>query len=112
MLPSQHRLTKERDFNRTFRLGRSCFAENIGVKSLKNNLTVSRFGFIVSNKVAKKASRRNLIKRRLRAVVYQELKKIKSGYDFVIVALPPILKQDYQTISQEVKNCFKKLNVL
>lgn len=111
MLPKLHRLTQERDFNRAFRRGRSCFGQLIGIKAFKNNLGHSRFGFIVSNKIAKKASRRNLIKRRLRAAIHQELKNIKPGYDFAIVALPPILKQDYQAIAQEAKNCLKKLNV-
>ncbi len=112
MLPRRHRLIKEGDFNRAFRLGRSNFAKLIGVKAVKNNLTYSRFGFIVANKVAKKANQRNLIKRRLRAIVHQELAKIKPGYDLVVIALAPIVASDYQAIGDEVKNCFKKLNVL
>ena len=112
MLPKPHRLIKERDFNRAFRRGRSNFAKLIGLKAIKNNLAYSRFGFVVANKVAKKASRRNLIKRRLRAIVHRELKKIKPGYDFVIIALGPIVASDYQSMAGEVKNCFKKLNVL
>lgn len=112
MLPRLYRLTQERDFNRAFRQGRSWFGQLLGVKIFKNNLENSRFGFIVANKVAKKASRRNLIKRRLRATIQAELPKIKSGYDFVIIALAPIVGQNYQTISRELKNCLKKLNVL
>ncbi|MFH1225793.1 MAG: ribonuclease P protein component [bacterium] len=112
MLPRQHRLIKEGDFNRAFRRGRSNFAKLIGVKVVKNNLVYSRFGFIVSNKVAKKANKRNLIKRRLRAIVHRELGKIKPGYDLVIIALGPITGSDYQAIGNEVMNCFKKLNVL
>ena len=112
MLPSQYRLTKEKDFNKTFKLGQSCFGKIVGFKRLKNNLMHSRFGLVVSNKVAKKAAVRNKIKRQLREIVHQELENIKAGYDFLIIALPAIVKADYKVIKQEVKEGFKKLKAL
>lgn len=112
MLPRQHRLTKEKDFNKTFKSGKSCFGKVLGIKSFKNSLEHSRFGFVVSNKVAKKATVRNKVKRQLRDIVHKELKNVKAGYDFLIIALPSIIKTDYPVIEKEVKNCLKKLNVL
>ena len=112
MLPRKHRLTKEKDFNKTFKSGKSCFSKILGVKSLPNNLVYCRFGFVVSNKVSKKATQRNKIKRQLRDITHQELKNIKTGYDVLILALAPIIETDYPTIKKEFKNCFKKLNLL
>ena len=111
MLPRQNRLTKERDFNQTFRLGKSCFAKLLGIKAKKNNLANSRFGIVVANKVTKKATQRNKVKRQLREVIHGELKRVRPGYDFLIIALPAINDQSYEKIEKEVKNCLTKLNV-
>ncbi len=51
---------------------------------------LKKVGFVVSNKVSLKASRRNRIKRRLRGLVKDSLEKIPQGYLVLMV------KKDYQ----------------
>jgi len=45
----------------------------------------SRFGFIVSNKIDKRATVRNSLRRRLRALAAQYLSAIGSGYNIVVI---------------------------
>ena len=45
----------------------------------------SRFGFIVSKKIDKRATVRNRIKRVLRSCIEESLPKIKHGYDFLFI---------------------------
>lgn len=50
-----------------------------------NGEIVSRFGFVVSKKIDKRATIRNRIKRKIRSCVENNLEKIVGGYDFLFV---------------------------
>lgn len=104
-------LSKKKDFEETFKKGRSSFDSIIGIKCLKNNIETSRFGLVVSTKVSKKAVERNLIKRRLRAAVRECLFGLYSGYDCIIIALPLINKKKYSEILDSLDKHFKKLKL-
>lgn len=55
------------------------------VRIAKNNLSYSRFGFIVSKKIDKRASARNSIKRRFRSCIEIVLDRIKKEYDMLFL---------------------------
>lgn len=104
MLPMSNRLTKSKDFKRVFEKGRYLKGHSLALKFEKNGLDKSRFGFVVGLKVSKKSATRNRTKRQLRAIIQDMLKKIKNGYDVIIVARPEILEKSYQEIKEELKN--------
>ena len=81
-------------------------------KIMKNNLQKSRFGFIVSKKVSKKASQRNKIKRRLRKIFMDNLKELKESFDVVVVALSGIEKKEFSQIEEAVSRFFKKIKII
>lgn len=85
MLPPQHRLTKEKDFQHLFRRGRPYFSHHLTLKIGVNKEKVSRFGIIVSTRISKKSVVRNRLKRRLRHIMGQRLAKIRPGYDIVVI---------------------------
>jgi len=85
MLPKKNCLKKEKDFAKVFKEGQNFKEDFLYLKIKKNNLKSSRFGFIVSKKVSKKATSRNKIKRRLREIVRIKLPFIKKGIDGVII---------------------------
>lgn len=82
------------------------------IKSVKNNLLRSRFGFVVSAKVSKKAVERNKIKRQMRDIVRKGIDSIKTGFDIVIIASPLSNKVNYQIIKDDLINLLKKLKLL
>ncbi len=108
MLPKKHRLVKKKDFEKVWKNGRFFFKEAIGFKVLKNNLNISRFGFVVGTKVSKKAVQRNKVKRQLREIIRSKIELIKLGYDFLIIALPKILEKDYWEIEEIVERGLKE----
>lgn len=112
MLSQKHRLTKQKDFDIVFKHGSSFFVRELGIKCAKNNSGHSRFGFIVSNKIAKKATERNKIKRRLREVIRLVLPKIKKGIDVVVIARPGIGELEYKEIEKQVMVCLNRLKLL
>ncbi len=114
MLPKKNRLVKKNDFERILKFGDSFFIRILGARVLGNRAGGTRVGFIVSNKIAKKANKRNRLKRRLREIIRLKLKekKIKPGYDFVLIARSGILEKNYTQLDQEVGFVLKKLRIL
>ncbi|MCK5211166.1 ribonuclease P protein component [Candidatus Parcubacteria bacterium] len=112
MLAIKYRLTKQKDFDNVWQTGRSNFNEALGIKISKNKLAVSRFGFIVSAKISKKAVDRNQIKRRLRQVIKDSLKDIKPGYDVVIITQKAVVNKEYKEIKDLVLKGLSKLKLL
>ena len=108
MLPKPYCLRKEKDFTLVVKKGKTIFSPEINFKFIKNNLKNSRFGFIVSTKIDKRATVRNKIKRRLREVIYQNLKKIKTGFDIIILTKPAIKNLDFWQIKEKLENLFKR----
>ncbi|HNP75183.1 MAG TPA: ribonuclease P protein component [bacterium] len=93
MLPYKFRLTKEKDYNLVFKNGKKLSNNYFRVCFLKNNLGHSRFGIIVSNKVSKKAVVRNLLKRRIRGVLSDNLSNFSQNLD-IVINLSPVVKKD------------------
>lgn len=111
MLKQDNRLTKKKDFDQVFKSGKSSFNKLLGVKSLKNDLKINRFGIVVGSKVSKKAVERNKIKRRIRAIVKIEIDRVKPGQDIVIITLPEIREKNFSEIEGAVKNSLDKLKL-
>ena len=84
MLSKFNRLKSDKDFKNVFKNGKTLENQFFRVKFLKNRQGFSRFGFIISAKLLKKATARNVLKRRLRAISRTLIKDLKSNYDIVI----------------------------
>lgn len=112
MLAIKHRLKKQKDFDNVWQTGRSSFNKCLGIKISKNKLANSRFGFIVSTKVSKKATDRNKLKRQFRNIIKKNIKNIKPGYDVVIITQKTIINIDYKEITSLVLGSLKKLGVI
>ncbi len=81
-----------------------------------------RFGFIVSQKVSKKAVVRNKIKRRFRSAVQEELgcrrgsetanRCLEKSLDVVLIALPGAEERSFKETHERIKRAFGKTGVL
>ncbi len=111
MLAKQNRIRKKKDFDFVFKKGASLKGSFFLTKIAKNKLGISRFGFIVSGKVSKKAVERNKIKRRASESVRRNFERIRNGLDVVFIALPKARTADYKDIEGDILNLLKKQNV-
>jgi len=111
MLPKENRLTDDYDFRRVKRLGKSyhCPLFKLSV-ARKKVLGPSRFGFVISKKIDKRAVVRNRIKRLLRQVVRERLEKIPNGFDVVFVVRPSIVGKIYEEINTEFNKVLSKVS--
>jgi len=113
MLPKKNRLKKKKDFERIFKRGKGYREDSLLLRVISNNLQFSRFGFIISQKVSKKAVVRNKIKRRLRAIIRESLPKIKKGIDGVIIIVGSgIENNSFKEIKEKVGRLIKKAKLL
>ena len=112
MLPKENRLKRKKDFGRVFKEGKGFKEDFFILKFISNNLKQSRFGIIISQKISKKATLRNKIKRRISALLRIRLPKIKKGIDVVLVALPGLETQDFGEIEKTINKLFEKAKIV
>jgi len=109
MLARSRRLTSQKDFERVFKKGKKIREGFLILAASKNDLGQARFGFIVSQKVSKKATLRNKIKRRLRSLAKLKLGQIKEGLDIVVVAIPGLEAKSFLETEEAINKLFKKI---
>jgi len=112
VLPSKNRLKKKKDFERTFKKSKGIKNKLFVLLSSKNSDADSRFGFVVGQKVSKKAVKRNKIKRRMRSVVEQSLSIVKKGLDVIIIGLKPLEEADFSETKEALKDLLKKAKII
>lgn len=71
----------------------------------------SRFGFVVSNKIAKEAVLRNRIKRALSESVRFEMTRLKNGYDAIFLVKQVSLKKSTDELMREVRIALEKIDL-
>ncbi|MTI93894.1 MAG: ribonuclease P protein component [Firmicutes bacterium] len=106
MLKKEKRLLSNRDFRRVYEQGRYVVSRSLVLYYLPTG-NESRFGFVVSKKVGG-AHIRNRHKRLLREVIRLLLTRFPRGYDFVFVARPKIVGDNFGQISTVVLRLLKK----
>lgn len=112
MLSKLNCLRKRKDFDSVFKKGKGFKEKSLFLKTIKNNLEASRFGFVVGKSLSKKATQRNKIKRRLRGLVQDKLSRIKTGFDVAIVAQEGIENEKFQEIKETVEKILSKAKLL
>lgn len=98
MLSRAHRLTSKKDYSRIFDKGRPFRATGLMMKVVTNGLQVSRIGFVVSTKVAKRAVVRNRLKRRMREHARRLIGLLPPGLDIVFIARPEAAKFEFKEV--------------
>ena len=109
MQSKEFRIRKQKDFDHIFGKGGSfCSQGFLAVKLVPNELTHSRFGFIVSNKISKSAVKRNRIKRLLRESVRLRWMQINPGFDVVMMARADVSEKSFEDVDKAVDSLLKK----
>lgn len=110
-------LKKIDEFEACIKRGRFAVQEKVVVYSLKNGLSISRFGISMSAKLGK-ATARNRFKRIVRAWILENMDKIKQGFDIVVIARK--IKDDkikareihLKDFKDDLEKAFKRLRLL
>lgn len=111
MLAQKNRL-KKADFERIFRNGNKSYNQYCNIRYIANKLDYCRFAIVVSNKISKKATERNKIRRRIKAVLRDNLSNFKQNIDIIITVLPDLSKVDFRENKDILVNLLKKNHLL
>jgi ribonuclease P protein component len=94
MLARTYRLRKNSDFQRLYKTGKRFTTANLVLYWSPSKLDYTQFGFVISKKVAKKATVRNSLKRRLTAVVEEKFDGIRRPIKAIV-----LIKNDFGPLS-------------
>ena len=104
MLANEHRLKGKDIFDRIKKEGKLYQGQDFGMAVVKRSgEEKSRFGFVVSKKIAKSAVHRNRIKRALRESVRRNLNYFPKGIDVVILTKKSIFKKTTEEIMRQLE---------
>jgi ribonuclease P protein component len=104
----QHRVRKRDDFARIRSEGRRLANPLLRIQWAPNALAMTRFGFIVSKRVAVRAHERNLVRRRLRELARAELAALAPGYDILLQAQPPARAAGYRELDVALRHLLQR----
>ena len=110
MLPKRKRLSRQLIEN-VIRKGQATSSKHLTLKYLPFS-GLSLFSFVVSIRVNKKATTRNLLKRRSRHIIRKHSQKIKDGYAYVIIFKVASVSVPFQELETETISLFKKANLI
>lgn len=110
MLPKKHRMRSAGDFSATVRSGARSGRRNVvlyaRLRGGAGSTEPSRVGFIVSKAVGN-AVARNLVKRRLRAIMAEGLHAHAEGLDIVVRALPAAAQSGWDVLSGDARQALE-----
>lgn len=105
----EERLTKPRQYALVSRKGSSWVNDLMVMKTLPNELALSRYGLSVSRRVGN-AVTRNRVKRLFREILRQT--PLKSGWDIIFIARPAAATANYATLREAVDNLLSQAQLL
>lgn len=109
MFPRNRRLVSRTDYKEVYKFGKSVNGKFFRVSFLNTNFqSRSKIGVVVSNKVSKKATERNKIKRVVRSYLRDSMVQ-DAGFKIVVVARAESLGTDVSSLKQDLSEIFGKL---
>lgn len=108
MISKNQRLSK----NRVEYLLKKGISKNnsfLGLKYLPNNLSFCRFSVVVSKKIAKLATERNLVRRQIYTILREFDSKSSNCHDLVLITRSNFAKLNYQQKQDKLEEILQSL---
>lgn len=112
MLKRPFRLRSKDDFKRVYTKGKTLNTRFFRVKTVPNELAYARIGVVLSNKVIKKAAKRNRKKRQIREATQQLFPQLKTGYDIVVIAQNEVADATYASLLSDLQEGFGRIGFI
>lgn len=112
MLPAPHRLRAEREIQLVMSKGKYASTPLLLVRVLARDQGKTRATVVAGLKVHKRATERNLVKRRIRESLRVLLPEMKAGLDLVVVARSGAVGKSFQDLGNDLYGALVKLGVI
>ena len=107
MLKDVNRLKKRKEFAYLYSHGNASHTANLTAVFLPTKYRPLKIGFSISKKIGK-AHTRNLVKRRLRVIVRDEVVHLPKEYNMVIIARTGVDTLSFDQLKSQVQQLLKK----
>lgn len=107
MLPAQYRMRHGDEFGAAISSGARSSTRRLVVHYHPTRDAETRVGFVVSKAVGG-AVQRNLVKRRLRAVMAEDLAELPPGAAVVVRALPAAAEASFSDLRSDLRRTWRK----
>ena len=107
MVPTNKRLKISKDQFERFKQGDKISNRWFTLFAITSSEEKTKFGTIISKKIASKATKRNLLRRRLQSILL-EMNDLHN-FDLLILPKKPILELQFQELKNKIKIAVKKL---
>lgn len=112
MLPKKYRLTKNADFSKICSKGFYGASDGIAIKYIKNDRPETHLGFPIGKNFSPKAVDRNRARRVLKAACLPYLKRLKLGFDIVVMIQKNCEALDAKKAENSLGQIFKKAKLI
>jgi ribonuclease P protein component len=107
VLAKENRVLSAGDFKTVVRRGKRAHTQHAVIYAVRRDASQpTRFGFIVAKSVGG-AVKRNLVRRRLRAIARELLLVQPTGLDVVVRALPGVDQLGWDTLHKEISDAVR-----
>ncbi len=106
-MPKLISIKKSKDFSAVYRKGNSKVNPFLVMYASANNKGYNRIGISISTKIGKSVLR-NRLKRLIKEVYRKQLKRMKKGYDIIIVVRSHAKDAKYQDIEKWMLNLLRR----
>ena len=107
MLKSINRLRKRKEFSYLYNNGTAKHTAHLTLVYLPTKHRPLKIGFSIGKKIGK-AHTRNLIKRRLRAIVREKVSTLPDNYNIVFIAKTGVTDITFDSLKEEVNILIEK----
>lgn len=106
-MEKKYRLRKRREFNYTYKKGKSLANQCLVLVYRKNGQNLTRVGFSISKRYGN-AVERNKIKRRLKEIYRKKLEDIRPGYDLIFIVRIGARGASFTRLENQMDNLLKR----
>ncbi len=107
MLKRVNRLKKRYQFNYVYKAGEHFSGKAMVLYTTPSKTKNIKVGFAVTKKIGH-ATKRNLVRRRLREIVKKQLPNLKQNYNIIVVAKEGITEFGFSFLENEFVSLIKK----
>lgn len=108
MLARPQRLRRMRDFALLSQRGRPVFSSCFTLRFRPSQET-TKVGFVASNKLFRRANKRNRAKRRMRALLRETQARWPEKMDLLFILKPDTLTAPYEALKTDILRVFEKI---
>lgn len=101
---------ERKEFKEVLKKGRRFREDLLVAKILFEEERKIKIGILISKRISPKATKRNLLKRRIREIV-RTLPQIQKGFKIVFIPLPGI-DFDFESLKRKIERILKKARIL